>query len=219
MAQKETVIIFGAHSDDFVIGAGGTIAKYSEEKKKIISIVFSYGENSHPWLKEKVVQEMRLKEAKNASKLLGCQTIFFDLKELHFQEEYEKKQLAKKLITLLNKEKPSKIFTHSLEDLHPDHKAIHNINTGCRHLVLSFLSSLQQDKGKDRQAKFICFDNLPRDYSFDSIGSSSNNTICNKGISRILHIHPDTRCYCPDKIFFHKDIPYRDFNLSNNLYV
>jgi len=127
MAQKETVIIFGAHSDDFVIGAGGTIAKYSEEKKKIISIVFSYGENSHPWLKEKVVQEMRLKEAKNASKLLGCQTIFFDLKELHFQEEYEKKQLAKKLITLLNKEKPSKIFTHSLEDLHPDHKAIHNI--------------------------------------------------------------------------------------------
>ncbi|MEK6845367.1 MAG: PIG-L family deacetylase, partial [Nanoarchaeota archaeon] len=42
----ETVVVFGAHSDDFVIGAGGTIAKYQQEGKKILAVVFSYGESS-----------------------------------------------------------------------------------------------------------------------------------------------------------------------------
>lgn len=125
--KKETIVIFGAHSDDFVIGAGGTIAKYSKEGKKIISIVFSYGERSHPWLKEDVLQEMRSKEAHNASKLLGCKTIFLGLKEGKFLEEYEEGKIEKKLINILEKHKPSKIFTHSSEDPHPDHKAINKI--------------------------------------------------------------------------------------------
>jgi len=68
--KKETILILGAHSDDFVIGAGGTMAKYTQEGKKIISVVFSYGEKSHPWLKEDVVQKMRSEEAAKASKLL-----------------------------------------------------------------------------------------------------------------------------------------------------
>jgi len=47
--KNETILVFSAHSDDFVIGAGGTIAKYTEEGKKVIAVVFSYGERSHPW--------------------------------------------------------------------------------------------------------------------------------------------------------------------------
>ena len=39
MPKKETIIVFSAHSDDFVIGAGGTIAKYTQEGKKVIAIV------------------------------------------------------------------------------------------------------------------------------------------------------------------------------------
>ena len=31
--RNETILVFGAHSDDFVIGAGGTIAKYAQEGK------------------------------------------------------------------------------------------------------------------------------------------------------------------------------------------
>ncbi len=75
--KKETVLVLGAHSDDFVIGAGGTIANYVNEGKRVISISFSYGEMSHPWLKEEAVQDMRTEEAFEASKVLKCQTIFF----------------------------------------------------------------------------------------------------------------------------------------------
>jgi len=56
MNRKESILVFSAHSDDFVIGAGGTIAKYVREGKKVQAIVFTYGEKSHPWLKGEVVQ-------------------------------------------------------------------------------------------------------------------------------------------------------------------
>jgi len=127
MAKKESIFVFGAHSDDFVIGAGGTIAKYVQEKKKVISVVFSYGAKANPWLKEKVAEEMRSAECFKASKLLGCKTIFYDLKDFNFQEDYQKKKLEPQLLTLIKKHQPTKIFTHSNQDPHPDHRAVHHI--------------------------------------------------------------------------------------------
>jgi LmbE family N-acetylglucosaminyl deacetylase len=125
--KKESVMIFGAHSDDFVLGAGGTIAKYTKEGKKVISVVFSYGEKSHPWLKETVIQEMRSKETAKASKLLRCKTLFFGLKEGKFMKGYTKKNLEKKVLQLIEKHKPHKLFTHSSDDPHPDHRALYKI--------------------------------------------------------------------------------------------
>jgi len=128
MSKKETVLVLGAHSDDFVIGAGGTLAKFAAEGKKVISVVFSFGEKSHPWIKEGIVQQMRSKEAIDACNVLGLsRLVFYDLKELNFREEYENKHIEDELMQLLETEKPSKIFTHSPEDPHPDHKSVHQI--------------------------------------------------------------------------------------------
>lgn len=127
MPNKETILIICAHSDDHVFGAGGTIKKYSSEGKHILTLVLSYGEKSHPWLKEKVTQQMRKTEALQAGKILGCQTRFFDLSEGHFLKEYQEKKLEKKLIKILKKYKPTKILAHSNEDPHPDHRATYQI--------------------------------------------------------------------------------------------
>jgi LmbE family N-acetylglucosaminyl deacetylase len=124
MGKKETVIVFSAHSDDFVIGAGGTIAQYVKEGKKVLAIVFSYGEMSHPWLKSHVVKKMRSEETFDAAEVLGCKVMFFDLKEGKFQEDYT---IEKKLMRIVEKEKPIKIFTHSHEDPHPDHRSVNTI--------------------------------------------------------------------------------------------
>ncbi|MEK6809441.1 MAG: PIG-L deacetylase family protein [Nanoarchaeota archaeon] len=137
MSRKEKIVVFSAHSDDFVIGAGGTIAKYTQQKSKVLSVVFSYGELSHPWLKQKVVQKMRYKETMDASRLLKCKSIFYDLRERKFIEDYKKKNLKETLVQLMEKEKPTKIFTHSHEDPHPDRKAVHEI-------TLEVFNELQQ---------------------------------------------------------------------------
>ena len=126
--KRETIFVFSAHNDDFVLGAGGTIAEYVKEGKEIFVVVFSYGVNSHPWLKEDVVKEMRVEETQEACKILGCRSKFFDLKELKFKESFDKQGVENKLLKILEKKKPTKIFTHSGEDPHPDHQAVHTIS-------------------------------------------------------------------------------------------
>jgi len=124
--MPETIILFCAHSDDEVLGAGGTIARFAKEGKRIINIIFSYGEKSHPWLKKDAIAKIRINEAKEADKLLGCKkTIFLDLNEGNFLANERKTVLE--IISLLKKENPSKIFTHSYDDPHPDHRAVYKM--------------------------------------------------------------------------------------------
>ena len=127
MRKKDKILVFSAHSDDFVIGAGGTIANYAGKGNKVQAIIFSYGESSHPWLKTKIVQNMRSRETFEACKLLRCKAKFFYLKEGKFMEDYLNKGLKTEFIRLIEKYRPTKIFTHSNEDPHPDHKAVYEI--------------------------------------------------------------------------------------------
>ena len=127
MAKKESIVVFSAHSDDFVLGAGGTIANYVKEGKKVLAIIFTYGEKSHPWLKKSVVKDMREKETKRAAKVLGCEVVFFDMGDQKIYDDYQKMGLKKEFLKILNKEKPVKIFTHNIGDHHSDHDAVHKI--------------------------------------------------------------------------------------------
>ena len=69
--KRKSILVFGAHTDDFVIGAGGTIANYIEERKNVISVVFSLGELSHFWLKEHIIKGIRSRETLEAAEIMG----------------------------------------------------------------------------------------------------------------------------------------------------
>ena len=128
MTKKQTILVIGAHSDDPAFGAGGTIAKYALEGYKIKTIIFSYGELSHPHLKPEIVAETRAKEAKISDKILGGKGIlFFDLKEGRFPQDIITLKIEKELAKTIKKEKPIKIFTHGANDAHPDHLAVYNL--------------------------------------------------------------------------------------------
>ncbi len=125
-AEPETVFVICAHPDDEVLGAGATIAKYVKEGKNIKTIIFSYGELGIPMLQRKFSIEKRVKESKNADAMLGCKdSIFLGIDEGKFIEQCEERQLKEKLKEMFEKEKPSKIFTHSPDDPHPDHRAVY----------------------------------------------------------------------------------------------
>ncbi len=126
MAKPEKVLVFCAHNDDQIIGVGGTIAKYAEEGKEVHVFIFSYGEKSHPHFKREVIVEQRVKEAQKSNEFLGVKdTIFFGMGEGQFKKGEEK--ISETIKNQLKKHKPSKIFTHSPDDPHPDHRAVYNI--------------------------------------------------------------------------------------------
>jgi LmbE family N-acetylglucosaminyl deacetylase len=128
MAKKDVVMAFCAHNDDHTLGAGGTLAKYAKEGKEIVIVIFSYGESSHAWLKKKEVVKMRVKEALRSDKVFKVKkTYFLGLSEGNFEEEFYKRHLDKRIKSLIKILKPSKIFTHSYDDPHPDHRAVYNL--------------------------------------------------------------------------------------------
>lgn len=122
---KNSIMLFCAHSDDAEIGCGGTILKFKKDKKKITHVLFSYGEKSHPHIKEKVIAKKREKETYNIDNILKRKTIFLGLKEGEFKNNIE--ETKKRIIEIIKKNKPEKIYTLSSLDPHPDHRAVNNI--------------------------------------------------------------------------------------------
>jgi LmbE family N-acetylglucosaminyl deacetylase len=119
-------MIICAHPDDEILGAGGTIARYHQEGKRVITVIFSYGEKSHWWLQKKHTVGMRVKECHAAGDIVGIdKTIFLGLKDFELKEEIKKRKNLALLQRTIERYRPSKIFTHSLDDvIYADHKAV-----------------------------------------------------------------------------------------------
>ena len=125
---RERILTVGAHNDDYIVGAGGTLAGYSRQGVPFWSIVFSYGEMSHPHIKKKYSISMRVKESLKADKMLGGSGIvYLGLPEGKFREPANEDAARRTLQRLIKKHKPTKIFTHSPNDPHPDHFAVYTI--------------------------------------------------------------------------------------------
>ncbi len=125
MIKKEAVLFLCAHNDDQIVGAGGTIAKYAKEGKKIVTVVFSFGEKSLPHMKEKHSRKTRVIESKRAGRILGEEEMYYlGLTEGKFKEEIKEKRIDEKITAIIKRIKPTKIFIHARDDPHPDHHAI-----------------------------------------------------------------------------------------------
>ncbi len=119
--MKETILTITAHDDDNIFGMGGTILKYKKEGKKIITIVCSFGESSNPWLKKEYIRSKRIKEWGRVAEKIGVsQTIFLGMTETKFKKEFPEKKAM--ILKIIEEHKPSRIFTHSVNDMHPDHR-------------------------------------------------------------------------------------------------
>lgn len=126
--DKETVLVCCAHADDETIGMGATIAKYAQEGIRVVTVIFSFGENSSPWLKSEAVILDRKKEAKAIGGFLGSsETVFLGLKDSNLQEEVKDIKVKDVLKRVFARFKPCKVFTHSAEDPHSDHKAVNEL--------------------------------------------------------------------------------------------
>ena len=131
MTEKEakgSILVVCSHSDDQIIGAGGTLAKYASEGKNIYTCILAYGESSHPHLKEEVISSIRVKESIQADKVIGGNGVeFLGVKEGDFSINENVVFIKDQLKKIIEHQKPNKIFTHSWDDFHPDHRATYKV--------------------------------------------------------------------------------------------
>jgi LmbE family N-acetylglucosaminyl deacetylase len=121
------VLCIVAHPDDEIVGMGGTILKYLAEGQQVSTIIFSYGEKSHPHIKEKIMAKTRVGETKILDEMLNRESIFLGLTEGKIEEESKTLDVVKKLAKLIREYNPKKIFTHTSGDPHRDHRAVNQV--------------------------------------------------------------------------------------------
>lgn len=123
--KQLSVLVLCAHNDDQILGAGGTLIKYTNDGANLTTVICSYGESSNPLEKDNITINTRIHEAEESDKILGGKRIvFLALQDLKLSDELTRPEIKEKVAKLINETKPDKIFTHSDEDNHPDHKAV-----------------------------------------------------------------------------------------------
>ena len=119
------ILICVAHPDDEVLGCGGAVASYVENGDEVISVIFTYGENSSLFQSPKSLANARIKESVTAGKILGVNKIhFLGLPDSNLSREIQDSKIQKKVGDLLKKYNPDIILTHSLDDGHPAHISV-----------------------------------------------------------------------------------------------
>lgn len=108
------LLVMTVHPDDAELGAGGLIAKYVKEGRKVGIVDLTQGE-----LGTRGTAEIRLQEAKRAADILGVAVREnLGLRDGFF-ENNEENQLP--IIRAIRKFRPEIVITNALEDRHPDH--------------------------------------------------------------------------------------------------
>jgi bacillithiol biosynthesis deacetylase BshB1 len=170
MENKLDFLAFGAHPDDVELGCSGALLKIIDSGKKAGIIDLTMGE-----LGTRGSSEIRSKETKEASKLLGInirENLKF--KDGFFTNDFEHQM---KIISIIRKYRPDFIFCNAPDDRHIDHPKASKLV-----IDSSFLSGLSKIKTVDDLGNhqphwrpknifhYIQWKNLKPDFIFDISG-------------------------------------------------
>lgn len=121
-------LVIAAHPDDEVLGCGGTIARLTNEMKNVYVAILGEGITSrysqHEQADVSTLETLR-NSSKRVSELLGVKELFlYDLPDNRF-DTIPLLDIVKIIEALIDKVKPSTIYTHHSGDLNIDHSIIH----------------------------------------------------------------------------------------------
>ena len=117
--KKKSILALGAHPDDIELGCGGTIVKHLSKGDEVFVIIMTNGEQGK--------HNSKMEEGLSSLKELGIklENVFFgnfpdgfipvDKNSISFVEE------------IINKNEIDRVYTHSPNDRHQDHRACSNI--------------------------------------------------------------------------------------------
>ncbi|MBR1495699.1 MAG: PIG-L family deacetylase [Acidaminococcaceae bacterium] len=124
--ENEKILVIAAHPDDEVLGAGGTIAKYTAQGADVAVLIVTDGSTSQYRNDSKLLEiiEAKRKETVNCAAVLGVKHIFYgglpDMK-LDVTPHIEINQVIENVIDIFQ---PNTVFTHFFGDINKDHQRV-----------------------------------------------------------------------------------------------
>jgi LmbE family N-acetylglucosaminyl deacetylase len=127
------ILAIGAHFDDIELGCGGAIASAVASGDNVYLYVATVSGFLNLAGEEVRSSEVALKEAGDASKILGAKELIcgnFKTLEVEFTD-----QLNVDLIKIVESKKIDMVYTHWTGDIHHDHQAVAKASLhSCRHV-------------------------------------------------------------------------------------
>jgi LmbE family N-acetylglucosaminyl deacetylase/CheY-like chemotaxis protein len=114
-APKEMVLAIGAHPDDVEIGVGGTLLNHVRRGDEVTILTLTGGEAGGP-------KARRILESRHAAKAIGADLRMTDLPDRAISEGPD---TISAIESVLREVKPTVVYTHSANDAHQDHRAVH----------------------------------------------------------------------------------------------
>jgi two-component system, NtrC family, response regulator HydG len=114
-AAHEIVLAVGAHPDDVEIGAAGTLLAHRAAGHEIAVLTMSRGARGGS-------DDARADESREAARLLGAALYLEDMEDTRISESDPTISVIKAVIEAV---KPTMLYTHSVHDVHQDHRNTH----------------------------------------------------------------------------------------------
>ena len=111
-----TVLAIGAHPDDLELAIGGMLARLSRESARVVMAVVSIPSDF----------DTRRAEAQRAAQILGCELRILIDDGCKRIDDIKNYQLVGMLDALVRELQPAAVLTHSANEFHRDHVAVHN---------------------------------------------------------------------------------------------
>lgn len=114
-----THLFIVAHPDDEILGSCGTIRKLVLQGERVAVATFSSS--------SKTREEGLSDKQKATHEKIGVKaSYFYDYEMMRF-DKYERYQMTKEVENVIIKEQPDVIYTHDINDIHNDHRFLHQI--------------------------------------------------------------------------------------------
>ncbi|MEM9072080.1 MAG: PIG-L family deacetylase [Myxococcota bacterium] len=115
MRQRRCVLAIGAHPDDVEIGVGATLARHVASGDRVVIAVCSRGAAGG-------VADTRVREVERAAERLGAEVHVGNLMDTAISDGSDTIGWLEEVIGVV---RPDVVYTHTIHDLHQDHRAVH----------------------------------------------------------------------------------------------
>jgi LmbE family N-acetylglucosaminyl deacetylase/CheY-like chemotaxis protein len=147
----ETVLAIGAHPDDVEIGCAGVLLRHSGVGHDVHLLTLTSGEAGGD-------AGVRSAESERAAEVMSAELHMLDLDDTAISETAA---TVKAISEVVERVRPTTIYTHSSRDVHQDHRAAHNASlVAARRVARIYAYQTPSTTVEFRPTRFISIDDV-----------------------------------------------------------
>lgn len=128
------VLVVSPHPDDAESGAGGIVAHWAEQGRKVVMVVCTNGDkgSANPDMNSRMLAEIREREQREAAEVLGVsEVVFLGFPDQELEDSYDLREKITRQIRIHQPETVVTVDPNLPYIIHPDHYTTGRVTLNC----------------------------------------------------------------------------------------